>query len=72
MILDCGTGARPLGNELMQKGPLPLRASVLRAEWCGKLVCAELLGNARLGADGVGDVERGRAVGCDGDGQTVE
>src|ERR1700712_2581129 len=29
VILDCGTGARPLGNELMQNGPKPLRASIL-------------------------------------------
>ncbi len=28
-ILDCGTGARPLGIELMQKGPRPLKASIL-------------------------------------------
>src|ERR1051325_7791753 len=28
-ILDCGTGARPLGIELAQNGPKPLHANIL-------------------------------------------
>jgi phosphoribosyl 1,2-cyclic phosphodiesterase/ActR/RegA family two-component response regulator len=29
VIFDCGTGARPLGNELMANGPRPCRAAIL-------------------------------------------
>ena len=29
VILDCGTGARPLGMELMARGPKPIRATLL-------------------------------------------